>query len=176
MQSQDFIQQYDLADVNEGNGFRLYSLVFTDPVLLSIAVLLGVRYYLDVLGRRHQGRDRQLVMHLETFIVRGVNDALCDPIRGISDQMLIAVALCAAYEVKHGSQRSYHMHMNGLVRMISLRRGLHTIEAVDENVARLLLWIDTNASKIAGSDCYLQEIGHSLETACRPLPQATPCC
>ena len=41
------------------------------------------------------------------------------PIRSISDQMLVTVILYAAYEIKHGTGERYHIHMRGLLQIIT---------------------------------------------------------
>lgn len=160
IQTVDFRRQFEGNEHASWN--RFYSFVFTDPILLSTAVLLGVRNQLDILGRCLDGQTFASVMQIQRFLMRSINDALCDPVRGISDQMLIAVALCAAYEIKHGTGACYHVHMRGLVQMVQLRGGLDAIGEPDPYVPRLLVWIDTNTSKIAGCRPYLQGMANGL--------------
>jgi len=161
MQAVDFARQYDIGG-DQASWGRFYTFVYTDPILLSTAVLLGVRNQLDVLGRCIDGQTFASVLQIERFLMRSISDALGDPIRGISDQMLIAVALCAAYEIKHGTGACYHVHMRGLVQMIHLRGGLLAIGSPDPYIVRLLTWIDTNTSKIAGCKPYLQGMVNGL--------------
>jgi hypothetical protein len=161
VQAVDFARQYDIAG-DQASWGRFYSFVYTDPILLSTAVLLGVRNQLDVLGKCIDGQTLTSVLQIERFLMRSINDALGEPARGISDQMLIAVALCAAYEIKHGSGACYHIHMQGLVQMIHLRGGLVAIGSPDPYIVRLLTWIDTNTSKIAGCRPYLQGMVNGL--------------
>jgi hypothetical protein len=161
IQAIDFARQYDIGG-DQASWGRFYAFVYTDPILLSTAVLLGVRNQLDVLGRCIDGQTFASVLQIERFLMRSINDALSDPNRGISDQMLIAVALCAAYEIKHGTGACYHIHMRGLVQMIHLRGGLLAIGSLDPYIVRLLAWIDTNTSKIAGCRPYLQGMVNGL--------------
>jgi hypothetical protein len=161
VQAPDFARQYSIKD-DQASWGRFYSFVWTDPILLSTAVLLGVRNQLDVLGRCIDGQTFASVLHIERFLMQSINAALGDPVRGISDQMLIAVALCAAYEIKHGSGACYHVHMQGLVQMINLRGGLIAIGSPDPYIVRLLVWIDTNTSKLAGCRPYLQGMVNGL--------------
>jgi hypothetical protein len=160
-QAIDFARQYNIGG-DQASWGRFYAFVYTDPILLSTAVLLGVRNQLDVLGKCIDGRTFTSVLQIERFLMLRVKDALGDPVRGISDQMLIAVALCAAYEIKHGTGACYHIHMQGLVQMIHLRGGLLAIGSPDPYIVRLLTWIDTNTSKIAGCRPYLQGMVHGL--------------
>lgn len=170
IQAIDFARQYDIRG-DQASWGRFYAFVYTDPILLSTAVLLGVRNQLDVLGRCIDGQTFASVLQIERFLMRSINEALGDPIRGISDQMLIAVALCAAYEIKHGTGACYHIHMRGLVQMIHLRGGLLAIGPTDPYIVRLLTWIDTNTSKIAGCRPYLQGVVDGL--ASRPNANTT---
>jgi hypothetical protein len=160
-QAIDFARQYNIGG-DQASWGRFYAFVYTDPILLSTAVLLGVRNQLDVLGKCIDGRTFTSVLQIERFLMLRIKDALGDPVRGISDQMLIAVALCAAYEIKHGTGACYHIHMQGLVQMIHLRGGLLAIGSPDPYIVRLLTWIDTNTSKIAGCRPYLQGMVHGL--------------
>lgn len=160
-QAVDFARQYNIGG-DQASWGRFYAFVYTDPILLSTAVLLGVRNQLDVLGRCIEGQAFTSVLQIERFLMRSINDALGDPVRGVSDQMLIAVALCAAYEIKHGTGACYHIHMQGLVQMIHLRGGLLAIGSPDPYIVRLLTWIDTNTSKIAGCKPYLQGMDNGL--------------
>lgn len=160
-QAVDFARQYDVAG-HQGSWGRFYAFVFTDPVLLATAVLLGVRNQLDVLGRCLDGQTLVGVIHIERFLLNSINDALTDPVRGMSDPMLICVALCAAYEIKHGSGACYHVHMQGLVRMVELRGGLVAIGSPDPYIVRLLMWIDINTAKLAGCAPYFEGMDHGL--------------
>lgn len=155
LQTPDFARQYNIKGDIASWG-RFYRFVWTDPILLSTAVLLGVRNQLDVIGRCIDGQTFTSVLQIERFLMRSINDALGEPDRGVSDQMLIAVALCAAYEIKHGTGACFHIHMQGLVQMIKLRGGLLSIGSPDPYIVRLLIWLDTNTSKLAGCTPYLQ--------------------
>jgi hypothetical protein len=157
-QSLDFIRQY-----GEGSGFRFYPLVFTDPILLSTAILIGVRNKLDIQERRVEGKPLVGVLHIEQFLIQRINEALGDPVRGITDQMLLAVGLCAAYEIKHGNGVCFHTHMRGLVQMINLRGGLLAIGDPDPYVLRVLFWLDINTSILAGCKPYFDNMADSLE-------------
>lgn len=161
MQAVDFSQQYAIKGDASSWG-RFYSFVFTDPILLSTAVLLGVRNQLDVTARCIEGQTFAGVLHIEQFLMRSISEALGDPVRGISDQMLIAVALCAAYEIKHGSGACYHVHMQGLVQMVNLRGGLVAIGSPDPYIVRLLIWIDVNTSRLAVCRPYFEGKVHGL--------------
>lgn len=157
-QSLDFVRQY-----GEGSGGRFYGLVFTDPILLSTALLVGVRNQLDVQGRSLKGKTLIGVLHIERYLMRRINEALRDPVRGFTDQMLLAVGLCAAYEIKHGNGACFHIHMRGLVQMINMRGGLLAIGTPDPYVLRVLFWLDINTTKLAGCKPYFEDMADSLK-------------
>lgn len=159
-QSRAFARQYAITESDEETWQRFYSFVFSDPILLASAILVGVRNLLAVLGRRFEGQTFMDVVKIERLLVRSINDALGDPIRGVTNQMLMAVSFCASYEIRHGKSACYHMHMQGLVQMINLRGGLFAIGNPDPYTARLLIWTDANTSKIAGCEPYLKDLAN----------------
>ena len=161
VQSADFRRQFDLKGTLP--EARFYSFAHTDPTLLSMVILLGIRNHLDVQGRRMEGRDFVAVVNVEQYLVNSINEALTQPDRGVSDQMLAAVALCAAYELKHGDPQRFHIHMQGLVRMIHMRGGLREIGRFDPYIAQFLAWIDVNTSKLSGCQGYLQGMRGDLD-------------
>jgi hypothetical protein len=171
IQAQDFDQQYGAVIPGVTSWKRFYAFVFTDPVMLTTAILLTARHQFEVLGRDSSGEDGVRIANMERFLLQRINEALQDPIRGISDQMLIAVALYAAYEIKHGNCARYHIHMSGLVQMINLRGGLREIGQQDPYVERMLLWQDANTATLAGIQGYLHDLDSSLgQLSHRPQP------
>ena len=171
IQAQDFDQQYGVVIPGVTSWKRFYAFVFTDPVMLTTAILLTARHQFEVLGRQASGHDGARIANMESFLLQRINEALQDPVRGISDQMLVAVALYAAYEIKHGNGARYHVHMTGLLQMINLRGGLREIGQQDPYVERLLLWQDANTARLAGIQGYFQNLDTSLDgPLSRPRP------
>lgn len=170
VQSSDFRSQYGLK--GQLPEPRFYGYVHTDPTLLSLAVLIGVRNHLLLSGNEGttQCDIRVGVLSLEEHITSSINDALRDSARALSDQILVAVALCAAYELKHGDPRRFHVHMHGLVQMIRLRGGLSVIGRGDPYIKQFLLWMDVNTSALGGGGCYLQ--GSIAESGVNVEPSA----
>jgi len=173
IQAQDFDQQYGAVIPGVTSWKRFYAFVFTDPVMLTVAILLTARHQFAVLGREVSGEDGMRIANMESFLLQRINEALQDPVRGISDQMLVAVALYAAYEIKLGNGARYHIHMNGLLQMINLRGGLREIGQQDPYVERLLLWQDANTAKLAGIQGYLHNLDTSLHQS-SPRPRPNP--
>ncbi|KAK3671687.1 hypothetical protein LTR78_008420 [Recurvomyces mirabilis] len=136
---------------------------------VMIVVLIDVRNALETLGRhRLIGKDLMLMIEFEQHLICSINNALQDSSRGLSDQILMAVALCAAYEAKHGDNTRYDIHMTALARMINLRGGFRELGKHDMYITRFLVWVDLNISKIAGRIPYLQDMYAGLEAT-------TPC-
>lgn len=164
VEAHDF-DQYHLAAARRpkiATWERFWKFVFTEPVILMIAILAVVHYKIDTLSFRSRERDLFQIWRIERLLIRSINDALCDPLRSVSDQMLIAVMLIAAYEIKHGKPECYHIHMRGLVQMVALRGGLSEIAKQDAYVERLLLFQDAKTAKLAGSEGYLKTMASSL--------------
>lgn len=159
IQAQDFDHHFGAVIPNVVSWERFYAFVFQDPIMISTALLLTARHFLETLGRPPQGKDLVHIRNLEQHLVRRINRALSDP-RGISDHVLVAVSLCAAYDGKHGNPESYDIHMRGLVQMIKLRGGLPEVGR-DPYVERLLLWQDANASKVTGGRRYFDGMTRS---------------
>ena len=168
IQSRDFEQHYSPNHSGVIVWERFYRFVFTDPVLLTVALLITIRYRLECLGYRNRERDFIQVLQLEEFLIQRVNTALQEPERAVSDPMLVTVALCAAYEVKNGNSDAYHIHMKGLMRMIDLRGGLGALYESDPYLERMLIWHDVNTSQIIGHEGYLLHLPNSLGQA-RPV-------
>ncbi|KAK5109093.1 hypothetical protein LTR62_007550 [Meristemomyces frigidus] len=164
-QAQDFARQFGLAPDPKASSTRIYRLAHMEPAALLAVALIGVRNMLQVTGRKHViGKDHALVIDLERHLISSINNALQDPSRRISDQMLVTVALCAAYEVKHGDATRYDIHMTGLLQMVNLRGGFPEIGRYDMYIVRLLVWIDLNTAQIAGRSTYLQDMYAGLES------------
>lgn len=159
-QAQDFDHQFGAVLPNVVFWERFYAFVFQDPIMINMALLLTARHQLETVGRSPQDQDLFLIGNLEQHIVRSINAALRDPSRRISDHLLVAVSLCASYDIKHGNPDSYGVHMKGLVQMIELRGGLPEV-GKDPYVERLLLWQDSNTSELTGGLRYLDGMARS---------------
>jgi hypothetical protein len=59
----------------------------------------------------------------------------------------------ASYEAMFGSFENYNVHMQGLVRAISLRGGFATL-GLDGLLYRIVVWVDRNAAFLHGSGTY----------------------
>lgn len=134
------------------------SFLCAEPALLTAAILVTTRYLLVRQGRPLQAKERYNMLLLQGQAIRSMNAALQDPVRSVSDRMLTAVALLAAYELKHGTREGFQAHMEGLVRMINLRGGLPEIGRADPYTERFLLWHDANTTSIAGCESYCQRV------------------
>ena len=98
IQAQDFDAQY--VEITPGviSWEKFYAYIFTDPMLLTVAILLTIRHQFEVFGRDSSSRspDGARILNIERFLLRSINEALQDPVRSVSDQMLVALLLYAA--------------------------------------------------------------------------------
>jgi hypothetical protein len=164
IQAQDFDAQYGEITPGVISWEKFYAYIFTDPMLLTVAILLTIRHQFEVFGRDASSRspDGARILNIERFLLKSINEALKDPVRSISDQMLVAVILYAAYEIKHGTGERYHIHMRGLLQILNLRGGLREVGRQDPYTERLLLWQDANTAQLAGVESYLGRLDNNL--------------
>ncbi|CAK3845515.1 Hypothetical predicted protein [Lecanosticta acicola] len=99
---------------------------------------------------RPQQQHRINLLQLRGMAIQEINQALGDHRNGgraTSDQLLAAVGKMATYELLFGQRETFHTHMTGLQRMVSLRGGLQAL-GLHGLLERILLWIDSNAMVI----------------------------
>ena len=170
IQAQDFDAQYGEITPGVISWEKFYAYIFTDPMLLTVAILLTIRHQFEVFGRDSSSRspDGARILNIERFLLRSINEALQDPVRSVSDQMLVAVILYGAYEIKHGTGERYHIQMRGLLQIIALRGGLREIGRQDPYTERLLLWQDANTAQLAGIESYLGRLDNNLGASSLP--------
>lgn len=147
---------------------RFFPFIMTDPALLHAVMLMAASHYTSAYGSRSHPID---LLQLRGMAIREINQSLADPVRGTCDQLIAAVANMASHEALFGDRRVFHTHMTGLLRMVSLRGGLHNL-GLRGLLERILLWVDANASHITGSHIYFDR--HAFPTtAVHPRPNPT---
>lgn len=93
----------------------------TDAAPLQALMRMAASHY--SLGRGTQSRVIDL-LQLRGLAILEINKALEDGLRVTSDHLIAAVATMASFEALFGDRNIFHMHMTGLLRMVSLRGGL----------------------------------------------------
>lgn len=155
---QDYYLSYIAVDIPDVDGphargllrSRFFPFVLTDPAPLHSVMLIAASHYGNAYGSKSHTID---ILQLKDMAYKEINSAIGDPVRQTSDQLIAAVAKMAAYEALFGNQQSYKTHMTGLLRMVSMRGGLPAM-GLDGLLERMLLWIDSNAAFISGSDIF----------------------
>lgn len=170
----DFESQYE-GELAQGSSLTEYNRRFRrDPAPLIAAVLIMTRAQLALrsAGNPLTPRERYYMYQLRGFLNRHVTDALSDPVRATSDQLMIAVSICATLEVRQGSVQGYWTHMNGLRQMINLRGGFAGMGRIDPYLGRFLLWQDMNTSSIAGFPPFFDKANDdaTIKAQLRPDP------
>jgi hypothetical protein len=127
--------------------------LFTDPALTCAIVLIAIIHRMSLMGMKQPPPE---ILHLRGFVIMAINQALQDPTRACSDQLIFAVANLAIFEAVFGSIEVYHVHMQGLSRMLRLRGGLPNL-GFDGYLQKVLLWYDSNCANLVGCDPYLSE-------------------
>lgn len=145
------------------------SLAFSDPASLHALVLVSAAHLARLRGEQSHNID---ILQLRGMAIQQVNHALMEHSsrrRATSDQLIVAVAKMATYELLFGQRDTFHTHMTGLQRMVSLRGGLPAL-GLGGFLERMLLWIDANAAGITGAtDLYFPA---AVYASSRGHPQA----
>lgn len=126
------------------------SVVFSDPASLHAVILVSAAHLAKLHGDQSHSID---MLQLRGMAIQQVNRALMEHSSGgraTSDQLIVAVGKMATYELLFGQRETFHTHMTGLQRMVSLRGGLPAL-GMGGFVERMLLWIDANAAVITGA-------------------------
>ncbi|QIW99993.1 hypothetical protein AMS68_005511 [Peltaster fructicola] len=144
---------------------RWFPFVMTDPAPMHAVMLVAASHYGRARGPRAHAID---LLQLRGMAIHEINNALEDPVRALSDQLIAAVAKMAAYEALFGDRSTYNTHMTGLLRMVSLRGGLPAL-GLEGLLERVLLWIDVNASHVTASHIYFDKAAFPT-SAVHPRP------
>ncbi|KAK5169925.1 uncharacterized protein LTR77_005903 [Saxophila tyrrhenica] len=164
LQAADFESHFarENSVIKSGEAYgRFLSFIGRDPVVLTTSILLTTQHLLSPLGAPLRETESYYILQLEGHLIRSINAALDDPIRSISNELIVAVTLLAAYELKRGSLQGYHLHMGAIVQMCKQRGGLAEIGLADPYLERLIIWQDANCAQIAGCQSYCKAIGQS---------------
>jgi hypothetical protein len=133
--------------------------LFTDPALTCVIVLIAIIHRMSLMGVKQPPPE---IFHLRGFVIMAINQALQEPTRACSDQLIFAVANLAIFEAVFGSTEVYHVHMQGLSRMLRVRGGLPNL-GFDGYLQKVLLWYDSNCASLVGCDPYLVNLDAQYE-------------
>ncbi|KAJ6446649.1 DNA-directed RNA polymerases I, II, and III subunit RPABC2 [Purpureocillium lavendulum] len=100
-----------------------------------------------------RGAIRHHLLHMKQVAISSVNEAMRDPRRCLSDEVIGAVAKLASFEAMHGDEATYHAHMVGLRRMVELRGGMDSL-GLGGLLRRIIVWIDLNSAFLLQCDRY----------------------
>lgn len=120
--------------------------LFSDTATISAVMLIAVCHKLSLLGTT---TAPTALLRIKGIVMHTINQALEDPLRSSSDQVIVGVANMAVYEAVFGSEDIYHIHMQGLIRILRLRGGLLNLGG-DGYLERVLIWYDTNCANLVG--------------------------
>jgi hypothetical protein len=74
--------------------------LFTDPALTCVIVPIATIHRISLNGTQKPPPE---ILHLRGFVVSAINNALTNPSRSCSDQLIFAVANLAIFEAGFGS-------------------------------------------------------------------------
>ncbi|KAF2764822.1 hypothetical protein EJ03DRAFT_355439 [Teratosphaeria nubilosa] len=145
---------------------RFFPFTMTDAASVHAVTLMAASNYSRVRGPRSHTID---LLQLKGMAIAAINSGLSDPRRAMSDQVIIAVAMMASFEALYGDGAFFETHMTGLVRMVTLRGGLHAL-GLDGLLERILLWIDSNATHMLGKSVYFNKAAFPTRAG-HPTPE-----
>jgi hypothetical protein len=165
----------DVPDVDGPDATGLlrthfFPFILTDPASVHAVMLVAASHFGRIRGSKSHTID---LLQLRGMAISEINSALAGKTRGISDQLIAAVAEMASYEALFGDLSICNTHMQGLTRMVSLRGGLPAL-GLDGLLERLILWIDSNTSHITGSRLYFDKGAFPTSTASITHPRPDP--
>ncbi|KAM3414702.1 hypothetical protein BST61_g9860 [Cercospora zeina] len=141
------------ASARQAIRMQLVGLALRDPASLHALMLVATAH----LAKLHGNNSHNInLLQLRGMAIREVNKAMTDhgaQGRTTSDSMIAAVGKMATFELLFGNRETFHTHMTGLQRMVSLRGGLPAL-GLGGLLERTLLWIDANAAEITGGGLY----------------------
>lgn len=146
-----------------------FPLVMTEPALFLVILLLAASHYASLQSDPHEMKLNLLGLRCEA--VQAINSALeVQQSQYVNDALVGAIAKMASYEAMFGSMDAYNVHMNGLLRAVSLRGGLSSL-GLSGLLRRIVVWIDRNSAFLHGSALHFP--GASFVPG-QPLPDPNP--
>lgn len=145
------IPNVDGSDLRGLLRSRFLPLALTNVATQHTLVLIAASHYGNVKGSRSHSID---LVELHRMALKEVTEEIKDERRAITDQMIAAVSLMAAYEALFGDKNTSATHMAGLHQMVAIRLRKSAL-GLDGLLERILLWIDSNVSHILRSKLYL---------------------
>lgn len=115
-------------------------------------MLLAVSHYASL--QSHPISMKTDLLGLRCEAVSSINRRLEGQLpEAIHDALIGAIAKMASYEAMFGSLENYNIHMQGLVRVITLRGGLISLD-LNGLLSRIVVWIDRNVAFFHRSATY----------------------
>lgn len=133
---------------------RWFPFVLSEAATFQVIILLSASNYASL---RYPYGDGPSLLLLKSRAISLINKAFEANDNPTTDELIGAVAKMASYEAMFGDQLTYEMHMRGLVKMIELRGGLSSL-GLGGLLARICLWIDSNASFLHNSPLYFASV------------------
>ncbi|KAK0882159.1 hypothetical protein LTR87_004114 [Friedmanniomyces endolithicus] len=160
------VPDLDAVEVRDLLRTRFFPFVVTDAASFHAVLLVATTHY-----RRQRGAHVHAIdpLQLRGMAIREINQALEDPVRATSDQLIAAVAHMACFEALCGDRDGFNTHMMGLLPLVSMRGGLSAL-GLDGLLERILLWIDANATHIVGTRLYFTRATVPTIFAVHPRP------
>jgi len=167
---------WDSLHISNEEGLRwerfMTQHALADPALFNVRLLFasGDLINLKVL-------PPETALWLRDQAVRSINEALDDPVRAISDPVILAVGRIALHESMYGDRGAANLiHRPAQHRMIMMRGGMSALE-FPELVKRLMRWADRVMSLQSDTPRFLPDddqsfsVDQSVEVLEKWVPQ-----
>jgi hypothetical protein len=128
-----------------------------DPALFNVRLLFGAG---DLI--RQKVLPPEVALWLRDQAVRSIGEALDDPMRAVSDPLILAVGRIALYESMYGHRDAADsIHRSAQYYMITMRGGMGALD-FPELVKGLMRWADRIMSILSDSPRFLLDDDQSF--------------
>lgn len=140
--------------------------VLTDMALLHATLLVAATLFGSHPGPRTHSID---LLQLKLMAICSINEALADPSRSGSDQIIGAVTAMAQYEAFWGDDdtEAYRSHMQGALHLVRNRGGLGFLGA-DGLLQSFLLSVDFQGSIATGVGRFFSSVDSYPQPTMQP--------
>lgn len=116
-------QQPSVSELTTSEASRGLVLTLTpdDPAPFSASLLLTASHMSQLQGVNVKSTE---LLRLREAAMEDLHSTVRRSANGVSDSLIVAVAVMAVYERLYGQEESFSVHLQGLRHMISLRGGI----------------------------------------------------
>jgi Fungal specific transcription factor domain len=141
---------------------RWFPMVLTEAATFLVIMLLAASHLVLLHDLKSHG---PILLQMKSNAIAAVRNALAAD--GPTDQLIGAVVKMASYEAMFGDQKSFELHMAGLIKMIEMRGGLSSL-GLNGMLARMCVWVDRNSAMLLNTPLHLTSVPKDLSVGIDP--------